>query len=148
MRNVKNITVAVSVDLYRQTRKLAAEYDTTVTAMVEYLLRKLPDALKRAQFPVGGPKWAPATRPESFAPKPVAPSPGPPNPFPVNVPTPSPRVLPCEAVNPDLNHSLSAISGPGLNTDTAPVSQYADPSQQIYKDLQADLSPRTAAVNP
>ncbi len=56
MRNVKNITVAVSVDLYRQTRKLAAEYDTTVTAMVAYLLQRLPDALKRAQFPGGRPQ--------------------------------------------------------------------------------------------
>jgi len=47
MRNVRNITVAVSDDLYRQTRRLAAEYDTTVTAMVVYLLQRLPAALDR-----------------------------------------------------------------------------------------------------
>jgi hypothetical protein len=56
MREVRNITVAVSDDLYRQTRRLAAEYDTTVTALVFYLLERLPDALNRARFPVGGPK--------------------------------------------------------------------------------------------
>jgi hypothetical protein len=34
MRTIRNITVAVSPELYRQTRMLAAEYDSTVTAMV------------------------------------------------------------------------------------------------------------------
>ena len=96
MRDVKNITVAVPVDLYRQTRKLAAEYDTTVTAMVAYLLQKLPDALKRAHFPVGGPKWAPATRPESFAPKAAVPSPAPNNSTHPQPDPPSPGG--CEAV--------------------------------------------------
>jgi hypothetical protein len=91
MRNVKNITVAVPVDLYRQTRKLAAEYDTTVTAMVAYLLQRLPDALKRAHFPVGGPKWAPATRPNQ--PEPVAP-PNQTSPLAASVSTPSPLTLP------------------------------------------------------
>jgi hypothetical protein len=42
MRKVMNITVAVPPELYRQTRRLAAEYDTTVTDMVRYLLEKLP----------------------------------------------------------------------------------------------------------
>jgi hypothetical protein len=55
MRTVKNITVAVSPELYRQTRMLAAEYDSTVTAMVAYLLERMPKALKAARFPVGGP---------------------------------------------------------------------------------------------
>jgi hypothetical protein len=48
VRNVRNITVAVSDDLYRQTRRLAAQYDTTVTAMVVYLLQRLPAVLASA----------------------------------------------------------------------------------------------------
>jgi hypothetical protein len=144
MRNVKNITVAVSVDLYRQTRKLAAEYDTTVTAMVAYLLQKLPDALKRAQFPVGGPKWAPATRPKPPAARTAAAADSPTSSS-MGVPPSPPNVAisPCEAVNPNLNDSLSAISGRGLHTDTAPVSQYADSNQHMNNDLPKS---RTAAV--
>jgi hypothetical protein len=34
MRTVRNITVAVDPEIYRQTRRIAAEYDTTVTDMV------------------------------------------------------------------------------------------------------------------
>jgi len=56
MRKVRHITVAVSPELYRQTRHLAAEYDTTVTALVAYLLERMPKALQAARFPVGGPK--------------------------------------------------------------------------------------------
>jgi hypothetical protein len=36
-KTVRNITVAVSDDLYSQTRRLAAQYDTTVTNMVRFL---------------------------------------------------------------------------------------------------------------
>jgi hypothetical protein len=32
MRTVRNITVAVEPELYRQTRKIAADYDTTLYA--------------------------------------------------------------------------------------------------------------------
>jgi hypothetical protein len=89
MRNVKNITVAVSAALYRQTRKLAAEYDTTVTAMVAHLLQRLPDALERTQFPVCGPKRARATRPNSLATQLAAASPDSASPSSVSTP-PSP----------------------------------------------------------
>jgi hypothetical protein len=51
MRKVKHITVAVPVDLYRQTRRLAAEYDTTVTAMVAYLLERPRLTLRKLTFP-------------------------------------------------------------------------------------------------
>jgi hypothetical protein len=37
MRTVRNITVAVDPDLYRQTRRIAADNDTTVTDMVRFL---------------------------------------------------------------------------------------------------------------
>ena len=42
MRNVRNITETVTPELYRQTRMLAVEYDTTVTALVAYLLERMP----------------------------------------------------------------------------------------------------------
>lgn len=47
----KNITVAVTLEHYREIRHLAVEYDTTVTALVAYLLKRLPDALRRAKYP-------------------------------------------------------------------------------------------------
>jgi hypothetical protein len=57
MRKVRNITVAVDPELYRQTRRLAAEYDTNVTEMVRYLLLAMPEALKAARFPGGCPQF-------------------------------------------------------------------------------------------
>jgi len=51
MRTVRNITVAVDPELYRQTRKIAADYDTTVTDMVRFLLLVLPEAVKAARYP-------------------------------------------------------------------------------------------------
>jgi hypothetical protein len=57
MRTVRNITVAVDPELYRQTRKLAAEYDTTVTDLVRFLLLVLPDAVKAARYPGGRPQF-------------------------------------------------------------------------------------------
>jgi hypothetical protein len=68
MRTVRNITVCVSPELYRQTRQLAAKYDTTVSAIVAYLLERLPNALIRADYPVGGTKRNPGSR----APTPLA----------------------------------------------------------------------------
>ena len=68
MRNVRNITVAVPDDLYRQTRRLAADHDITVTALVFALLETMPDALSRARFPVGGPKSTPSAPPAPNAP--------------------------------------------------------------------------------
>ncbi len=59
MRKVKNITVCVSPEIYRQTRYLAAEYDSTVSTIVAWLLERLPAALERTHFPKGGPKRTP-----------------------------------------------------------------------------------------
>jgi hypothetical protein len=56
MRTVRNITVCVSPELYRQTRQLAAKYDTTVSGIFAFLLEILPNALTRAAYPVGGTK--------------------------------------------------------------------------------------------
>ena len=136
MRNVKNITVAVSVDLYRQTRKLAAEYDTTVTAMVAYLLQRLPDSLKRAHFPVGGPKWAPPPLGQTLPPvtQTAAASPDPANPSSGSAPTLFPNIA-CKTVRPYLTHLLSMVSDPILQSHAAAVFQYAGANQHKYYDL-------------
>jgi hypothetical protein len=60
MRKVKNITVCVSPEIYRQARHLAAQYDSTVSTIVAWLLERLPAALERSRFPKGGPKPSPA----------------------------------------------------------------------------------------
>ena len=57
MRTVRNITVAVEPELYRQTRRVAADYDTTVTDMVRFLLLALPEAVKDARYPGGRPQF-------------------------------------------------------------------------------------------
>jgi hypothetical protein len=133
MRNVKNITVAVSAALYRQTRKLAAEYDTTVTAMVAHLLQRLPDALERTQFPVCGPKRARATGPNPLATRIAAASPDSANPSSVSAP-PLPDIS-CKTVRPNLSHLLSIISDPILQSHAAAVFQYADANRHKYYDL-------------
>ena len=56
MRKVRNITVCVSPEIYRQTRHLAADYNTTVSHMVAWLLERLPAALERSRYPKGGRK--------------------------------------------------------------------------------------------
>ena len=61
MRKVKNITVCVKPEIYCEARNLAAEYDTTVSTIVAWLLERLPAALERSRFPKGGPK--PCTQP-------------------------------------------------------------------------------------
>jgi hypothetical protein len=92
MRTVRNITVAVEPELYRQTRRIAADYDTTVTDMVRFLLLALPEAVKAARYPGGAPQFGlaaaraaraaasappatPATNPPSLS-LPASPSPG------------------------------------------------------------------------
>ncbi|MGB6692483.1 MAG: hypothetical protein WBE76_31965 [Terracidiphilus sp.] len=72
MRKIKNITVAVPIDLYRQTRRLAAEYDTTVTAMVAYLIERLPYHLKNARYPPGGLAHRRVLGPKQLARQPAA----------------------------------------------------------------------------
>jgi hypothetical protein len=81
VRTVRNITVAVPPELYRQTRKIAADYDTTVTDMVRFLLLVLPEAVKAARYPGGRPQFglaiARAARAAALAavPTPNAPAP-------------------------------------------------------------------------
>ena len=58
MQKVRNITVAVSPEIYRRTRMLAADYDTTVTEMIKFLLLLLPEAVDAALKPGGRPQFA------------------------------------------------------------------------------------------
>jgi hypothetical protein len=115
MRIVRNITVAVEPELYRQTRKIAADYDTTVTDMVRFLLLVLPEAVKAARYPGGRPQFglaaARAARaavgapPVTLAANPSAPS---------LPPGPSPKtsgISPCTPVNASQPHSLQQLAG-------------------------------------
>jgi hypothetical protein len=82
MRKFKNITVCVSPEIYRQARHLAAEYDSTVSTIVAWLLERLPAALERSHFPKGGLKPSPqpasalgvSVTPPSPSPTPVPPN--------------------------------------------------------------------------
>jgi hypothetical protein len=108
MRTVRNITVAVDPDLYHQTRKVAAEYNTTVTDMVRFLLLVLPEAVKDARYPGGRPQFglaaARAARAASAAP-PAAPAPLPSAPSLPSNPTPTKsEISPCTPVN--ANHPI------------------------------------------
>jgi hypothetical protein len=61
MRNVRNIAVVVFLVLYRKSRMLAVEHNTTVAAMVAHLLEKMPRVLNASHFP--GPNPAPSAAP-------------------------------------------------------------------------------------
>ncbi len=72
MRQARHITVAVSPELYRQTRRIAADYDTTVTAtvtaIVADLLRKLPRLVKHTPYAsASAPTPNPSTTPQTSA---------------------------------------------------------------------------------
>jgi len=84
MRTVRNITVAVEPELYRQTRRIAADYDTTVTDMVRFLLLVLPEAVKAVRYPGGRPQFglAAARAAHAAASAPPQPRPRPPPPPP------------------------------------------------------------------
>jgi hypothetical protein len=107
MRTVRNITVAVEPELYRQTRKIAADYNTTVTDMVRFLLLTLPEAVKAARYPGGRPQFGLAAA-RAAAGAPPAPSVN-------NPPTPSPErseIPPCKPVNASNPLSIQQVAGP------------------------------------
>lgn len=138
MSKVRHITVAVTPELYRQTRLLAAEYDSTVTAIVAYLLERLPNALKSSRYPVGGPKPL-AMSPASPATWPASPAMWPASPV---RPEASGKTAPTPVTadaNPELSSSFgNPASTPTKSMDseekpmpgTAPVRQYADANMQ------------------
>jgi hypothetical protein len=116
MRTVRNITVAVDPELYRQTRKIAADYDTTVTDMVRFLLLVLPEAVKAARYPGGRPQFGlAAARAASAAATPAVPTPNAPAVYQkINTPSPSPEkngISPCTPVNPAKLVSPQQLAG-------------------------------------
>lgn len=50
-RKPRNITIAVTPALYRQTRHIAADLDMTVTDVVRHILENLPALIKRTYPP-------------------------------------------------------------------------------------------------
>ena len=115
MRNAKNITLCVSPAINRQTRHLAADYDSTVSGIVAWLLERPPAALERAQFPKAGP-----------TPPPPSPPPLPPTGY--SLPPVSARFphanFNCETVTPPLTQALPKACGCPTNAITAPVQLY------------------------
>ncbi len=114
MRKVKNITVCVTPEIYREARHLAAEYDTTVSAFVAWLLPRLRIAVQRTCFPDGRPKRsAPPAPARNVLVTPPTPPPPPP-------PTPLQTISGCETVPANLTHE-----------DSAACSQSAAPVQPL-----------------
>ena len=129
MRNVRNITVAVEPELYRQTRRIAADYDTTVTDMVRFLLLVLPEAVKAARYPGGRPQFglAAARAAASALPAPQA----------INPSSPSPEKCEnssCTSENASQLHSLQQLA----NQQQAPV-QDKHPSIAILKTILSKI---------
>src|SRR5271157_1623510 len=114
MRTVRNITVAVEPELYRQTRKIAADYDTTVTDMVRFLLLVLPEAVKSARYPGGRPQFglaaARAARAAAAVP-PATPAINPPSPSLPSSPSQEKcEISPCTPVNASKPNSLQQLA--------------------------------------
>jgi hypothetical protein len=106
MRKVRNITVAVKPEIYRQTRQIATDYNTTVTDMIRFLLLALPDAVKAARYPGGRPQFELAAARADRAAASAPPAATPPNP-----PSPSPeKILPCTPVNASQPHSPQQLA--------------------------------------
>ncbi len=113
MRTVRNITVAVEPELYRQTRKIAADYDTTVTDMVRFLLLVLPDAVKAARYPGGRPQFGLAAARAARAAASASPATPATTPPPTTPPTPSPPITDislCMPVNASKPHSPQQLA--------------------------------------
>ena len=105
MRTVRNITVAVEPELYRQTRKIAADYDTTVTDMVRFLLLALPEAVKAARYPGGRPQFGLAAARAAASAQPATTAINPSSPSPEKSEIPS-----CTPVNSSQPHSLQQLA--------------------------------------
>jgi hypothetical protein len=117
MRTVRNITVAVEPELYRQTRKIAADYDTTVTDMVRFLLLVLPEAVKSARYPGGRPQFGPAAARAARAARaaaaipPATPAVNPPSSSLPSSPSPEKSdIPPCTPVNASNSISLQSLA--------------------------------------
>jgi hypothetical protein len=150
MRKVKNITVCVTPEIYREARHLAAEYDSTVSTMVAWLLPRMRVALERTRFPKGGPKPS-ASAPGSLGPLvPASPAPTPLPPSPQVLtpetcslkpenPTPGSQAakMGCETVPPHLTDNVSAACSHIPDPVTATVQLYCGSKTNINNDLHA-----------
>jgi hypothetical protein len=105
MRTVRNITVAVEPELYRQTRKIAADYDTTVTDMVRFLLVALPEAVKAVRYPGAHPQFGLAAARAVASAPPAAATPTPSGPSPEKC-----KISSCTPVNDSQPHSLQQLA--------------------------------------
>jgi len=128
MRTVRDITVAVEPELYRQTRRIAAQYDTTVTNMVRFLLLTLPNAVEAARFPGGRPQfgraawlsakagtpWPPPVQPSSPARTSIARQ---------NAEQQKPQNPPCTPVDSSQPSNISITSNENSVLKTAPAFQ-------------------------
>lgn len=101
MPKVRNITVAVTPELYRQTRHIAADANTNVTVLVRHILVNLPTLLRRTNHP--GADWTGIAKPQS---PPAAAAPSAPAPPPA-VPAPQPAAT---APQPAVSRSQSSAS--------------------------------------
>ena len=140
MRTVRNITVAVSDDIYRQTRRLAAQYDITVTDMVRYLLRCLPEAFEAALVPGGRPQFRRAAYLADKAGKPWPPPLPPSSPIrtpvsPQNATTIQPQNPLCIPVNPPQATDSKSDKTESSSPNTAPVSQYNPSNPCVLNNL-------------
>ena len=140
MERIRNITVAVSNDLYRQTRRLAAQYDTTVTEMVRFLLRTLPEAVEAARFPGGRPQYGRAAylADKAGTPWPPRSQPEPPPHLPKslqNTEAGTPQNPVCMPVNPPQQTDSKASNTESITENTAPVSQYPAPNPSIFNNV-------------
>jgi hypothetical protein len=151
MREVRHITVAVTPELYRQTRKLAAEMDSTVTAMVAYLLERFPSYLKGAGYkvtvPPGAPHHLPGRPPHGAPPAPncqtctrVAP--------PVSTTPEKNANSDCTAVKPSQATNLSETSEARPHADTAPVRQYDSSNPNNTKNLPEESESAYSRCTP
>jgi hypothetical protein len=151
MQTVRNITVAVSDDLYRQTRRLAAQYDSTVTNMVRFLLMTLPEAVEAARFPGGRPQWG---RAAWLADKAGTPWP----PFAQRAPSGCTPVSgqiteqkeaqnpACIPVNPPQPTDSKAVHKESIGENTAPASQYSAPNHPLSTTSPYSPETHTAPV--
>ena len=108
MRTVRNITVAVDPELYHQPRRIAAEYNTSVTDMVRFLLLVLPEAVKSARYPGGRPQFGLAAARAAQAAALAEPNPSP----------EKSEISPCTPVNPTQPLTLSATCEAGISAHT------------------------------
>ena len=151
MRKVRHITVAVTPELYLQTRKLAAEMDSNVSAMVAHILERFPSYLKgsgyKVTIPPGAPHHLPGRPPHGAPPAlncqtcaRIAP--------PVSSTPEKAPISECTAVKPSQPTNHSATSEAHPHARTAAVRQYDSRNQNIPGSLQEESESAYSRCTP